>query len=202
MTTAAGRPPRADAARNVERLLDAARDVFAEHGPDATLKAVAERAGLGAMTLYRHFPNKEALVRASLRRTITERLAPVVAATAADPDARRGLASLMDATLDLVDSERNLLAAGAGPLTADVTGPVLEPIAALVARAQAAGQVRADVTAADVPRIMGMVMSVLWGTEPGRGGWRRYLALVLDALDPRSADPLPAADPEDRCGPC
>ncbi|GAA1673031.1 TetR/AcrR family transcriptional regulator [Glycomyces endophyticus] len=193
MTT--DRTLRADAAHNAGRLLDAAQEVFAELGPDAPLKSVAERAGVGPMTLYRRFPNKEALVRAALERSISERLDAVTERALAADDPERGLVALMEATLEMVDRERHLLAAAtnAGVLTADVTAPVLGPIARLTERAQAAGRVRGDVTADDMARIMGMLTNVLWGTEPGTGAWRRYLALMLDALRPDRAGPLPAA---------
>ncbi|SDK92705.1 transcriptional regulator, TetR family [Glycomyces sambucus] len=193
MTAEAERTLRADAAHNAGRLLAAAREVFAELGPDAPLKAVAERAGVGAMTLYRRFPNKEALVRAALERSITDQLAPVAERALAAGDPGRGLVALMEATLELVDRERNLLAAAtnSGVLTADVTAPVLAPIARLTQRAQAAGTLRGDVTADDMARIMGMLLNVLWGTEPGTGAWRRYLALLLDALRPDRAGDLP-----------
>src|SRR4051794_27205946 len=64
MTQVAGRPLRADARRNRERVLTAAREVFAEHGPEAQMDDVARRAEVGVGTVYRHFPTKEALIDA------------------------------------------------------------------------------------------------------------------------------------------
>src|SRR3954465_3690398 len=69
MTQVAGRPLRADARRNRERVLTAAREVFAEHGSEAQMDDVARRAEVGVGTVYRHFPTKEALFAALLEDT-------------------------------------------------------------------------------------------------------------------------------------
>ena len=66
------RKPRADAVRNRERLLEAAADIFSAGGPDASLEAVAKRAGVGIGTLYRHFPTREALFEAVYRREVDQ----------------------------------------------------------------------------------------------------------------------------------
>src|SRR5713226_8728197 len=66
------RKPRADATRNRERVLQAAKAVFSAGGPDASLEAVAKRAGVGIGTLYRHFPTREALFEAVYRREVEQ----------------------------------------------------------------------------------------------------------------------------------
>src|SRR5215467_10506983 len=66
------RPPRADAVRNRERVLEAAKAVFSAGGADASLEAVARRAGVGIGTLYRHFPTREALYEAVYRREVEQ----------------------------------------------------------------------------------------------------------------------------------
>ncbi|WP_460695433.1 TetR/AcrR family transcriptional regulator [Nocardia thraciensis] len=68
--TPTGRPMRADARRNYERIVDCAREAFAEHGPEAPLDDIARRAGVGPGTLYRHFPNRDALIEAVYRSSI------------------------------------------------------------------------------------------------------------------------------------
>jgi len=78
MTAVEDRPLRADAARNAERILRAARTVYAELGPDAPVEAVARRAGVGERTLYRRFPAKADLVRAALDQSIAEHLMPAM----------------------------------------------------------------------------------------------------------------------------
>ncbi|THV29044.1 TetR/AcrR family transcriptional regulator [Glycomyces paridis] len=197
MPPEAERAPRADAARNVKRLLDAARAVFAEQGPDAPLEAIAERAGVGVRTLFRHFPHKEALVKTVLRQAITERLPPILYRTPDYEDPALALRSVMEAVLALIDLERNTLAAAANPgtMVTEVIAPVLEPLAALTERAQAAGALRDDVTGDDVTRVLAMLTNVLWAIPEG-GGWHRYLVLVFDAFRPGSTTPLPPAEAE------
>ncbi|MFB7718441.1 TetR/AcrR family transcriptional regulator [Nocardia sp. NPDC056100] len=70
--TAKGRPVRADARRNYDRILDAARDAFTEVGPDVPLDVIARRAGIGNATLYRHFPTRELLMEATYRSDVAE----------------------------------------------------------------------------------------------------------------------------------
>src|SRR5437667_11997725 len=85
------RRPRADAVRNRERVLEAAKFVFSSGGPDASLEAVAQRAGIGIGTLYRHFPTREALIEAVYRREVQQlvELAEAVKSEASAVDALR-----------------------------------------------------------------------------------------------------------------
>ena len=80
MTAVSDRPLRADAARNAERILRAARDVYDELGPEAPIEAIARRAGVGERTLYRRFPTKAELVRAALDQCIAKDLTPAIEA--------------------------------------------------------------------------------------------------------------------------
>ncbi|WP_433622169.1 TetR/AcrR family transcriptional regulator [Nocardia sp. CA-120079] len=189
------RPLRADAARNVERLVRAARTVYAAAGPDALLEDVARHAGVGARTLYRHFPTKADLVRAALEQSLAEDLAPAMMRALADDDPYRGLVSLVEAALSMASREFNTLAAAkhAGSLTADLSSPFFEALSTLTERAQQAGRIRGDLVADDLRRIMAMLFSVLWTMDPESDGWRRYLGLVLDSLSPPAASSLPAA---------
>jgi AcrR family transcriptional regulator len=190
------RPLRADAARNIERVVRAGREVFADLGPDAPLEEIARRAGVGIRTLYRHFPHKEQLVRAALEQSFAEDLSPAIERALDDDDPLRALTGLIEATLSLVAREQSTLAAAtnSGALTAELTAPFLDSLTLLTKRAQETGLVRADVTPDDMHKIMGMLSSVLWGMEPDGIGWRRYVVLVMDALSPNGASPLPPAD--------
>jgi AcrR family transcriptional regulator len=185
---------RADAARNVKRILDAARAVLADQGPDAPLEAIAERAGVGVRTLFRHFPHKEALVRTALRQTVTEHLPPILYRTP-DYDPRTAILMVMEAVLVIVDRERNTLAAAANPaaLTAEVIAPARTVLGELTERAKAEGTMRDDVTGDDVVRVLGLLANFPWVTPDG--DWRRSLALVFDAFNPGTAGPLPPATP-------
>lgn len=199
VTTVADRPLRADAARNAERILRAARDVYAELGPDAPLEAIARRANVGERTLYRRFPTKADLVKAALDQSIAEDLSPIVESTRREADPLRGLADLIDAAIALGAREHNLLAAArkAGSLTSDVSTPLYEALGELARRAQKAGLLRADLVADDLPRLIAMLHSVLWTMDLAGYGWRRYIALILDAISTGDRRTLPAAVPLD-----
>jgi AcrR family transcriptional regulator len=197
MLTDGTRRLRADAARNSARIARAAREVFAETGPDATLDDIARRADVGIATLYRRFPNKEELLRAALEQGIGEQLSPAIEQALSDDDPKRGLVTLMEATLSMVARERNTFAAAhnSGALTAEVTAPFLDSVTLLTHRGQQAGLIRADLVPDDINVIMGMLASLLACMDSEGDGWRRYVALMLDALSPVGASPLPAADP-------
>ncbi len=188
---------RADAARNAQQILRAARQSFAEVGPDVTLEEIARRAGVGPRTLYRRFPSKEDLVRAALDQTIDENISPAIELALADRDPLRGFTTVLEAAVAVVIREHHTLIAGnhSGALTVDVAAPFFESLAELTRRAQAAGQVRGDLVPEDLPRIIGMLVSVLWTMDPQSEGWRRYLRLVLDMLTSPAASPLPPAVP-------
>src|ERR1700751_2965243 len=134
MTAVEDRHLRADAARNVERILRAARDVYAELGPDAPIEAVARRAGVGERTLYRRFPTKASLVRAALDQSIAEDLTRAIEDAPRADDPLRGLAQLIEAASALGAREQNLLIAAhrAGSLTADISDSLNEALDDLV----------------------------------------------------------------------
>ena len=95
VTAVEDRPLRADAARNAERILRAARAVYGELGPDAPIEAVARRAGVGERTLYRRFPTKSDLIRAALDQSIAENLTPAIEDARHRDDPVRGLTQLI-----------------------------------------------------------------------------------------------------------
>jgi len=195
MTTVSDRPLRADAARNAERILRATRDVYDEQGPDAPIEAIARRAGVGERTIYRRFPTKAELVRAALDQCIAQDLTPTIEAARDAADPLDGLARLIDAAISLGARERNLLIAAhkAGSLTADVSTALVEVLTELADRGRQAGVIRSDLAAADLPRMMAMLYSVLPTMDPGSDGWRRYVALMLDAISAGERRPLPPA---------
>jgi AcrR family transcriptional regulator len=193
MTAVTDRPLRADAARNAERILRATRDVYDELGPEAPIEAIARRAGVGERTLYRRFPTKAELVRAALDQCIAEDLAPTIQAARGATDPLDGVAQLIDAAISLGAREHNLLTAArrAGSLTSDVSTELIEALTELAERGQRAGVVRADLAAADLPRMIAMLYSVLQTMDAGSDGWRRYVTLMLDAISTGERRPLP-----------
>ncbi len=195
MTAVEDRPLRADAARNVERILSAARDIYAELGPDAPVEAVARRAGVGERTLYRRFPTKADLVRAALDQSIAEELTPVIDSARRADDPLRGLTQLIEAAISLGAREHNLLTAArrAGSLTSDISVSLNQALGALAREGQRVGSIRTDLVTDDLPRLMAMLFSVLSTMDAHSDGWRRYVALVVDAISVDERQPLPPA---------
>src|SRR6266853_5661975 len=153
------RRPRADAVRNRERVLAAAKAVFSAGGPDASLEAVARRAGVGIGTLYRHFPTREALFEAVYRREVEQlgELAEQLKSEAAPVDAlRRWLRS----NVEFVATKKGMSAALAlamnsqSELTAYSFERLTRAVGALLERAVAAGEIRSDVSPEDLLRAL------------------------------------------------
>ncbi|HEX5407943.1 MAG TPA: helix-turn-helix domain-containing protein [Pseudonocardiaceae bacterium] len=193
MDAPAARPLRADAARNAERIIRAARDAFAQSGTDVSLEEIARRAGVGVATLYRRFPSKDDLIRSIVEWRYAEQVEPVMAAALADVDPWHGMVATLDAALTVAAEERGIIKASRDPgqLVGGILNRFFPELATIVRRGQAAGQIRADLTPADLPPLVYMLVSTLRLTAPGCADWRRYLALLLDALRPSSASPLP-----------
>lgn len=195
MTAVEDRPLRADAARNVERILRAAREVYGELGPDAPVEAVARRAGVGERTLYRRFPTKADLVLAALEQSIAEDLTPVIDSARRTKDPLRGLTQLIEAAISLGAREHSLLAAArrAGSLTSDISVSLNAALGELAREGQRLGRIRADLVSDDLPRLIAMLFSVLSTMDSDSDGWRRYVALVVDAISVDERRPLPPA---------
>jgi AcrR family transcriptional regulator len=192
------RPLRADAARNRALILRAAQDLFAEAGLEVGVEEIARRAGVGKGTLYRRFPTKDDLVCAIFDSHLeeVERLAAVAHA---EPDAWTGFARFLEGQARMQADNQGFLdvvAQGQGAiLTPSTRARFLDIIAASLARAQAAGAVRDDLVPEDVLFLLRMIGSTTRAAPDGtpmEERWLRYLALVLDALRPVGATPLPA----------
>lgn len=197
MEMMARRQLRADAARNVEQILAAAHQAFAEDGSDVSLETIARRAGVGIRTLHRHFPQRGDLVRAVLDRQIADELAPAIDQASEDDDPLRGLTTLTAAAVALVAREMSTLAAArhSGFLASELSAPFFETMATLVRRGQQANLIRVDLVPEDLPRLMTMIISVLWNMDPATEGWRRYLGFILDGLSPAAATIQPPPAP-------
>jgi AcrR family transcriptional regulator len=176
------RRPRADAIRNRERVLEAAKAVFSAGGPDASLEAVARRAGVGIGTLYRHFPTREALFEAVYRREVQQlsELAEQLKSDAPPVDAlRRWLRS----NVEFVATKKGMLAAlaltvhGSSELYAFSFDRLTKAVGALLDRAVAAGEIRADISPEDLLRaLIGMCYI---HDQPG---WQNSVLRLLDVF--------------------
>ncbi|MFF2243039.1 TetR/AcrR family transcriptional regulator [Arthrobacter sp. NPDC058130] len=178
------RPLRADAARNVDKIIAAARQCFREHGSDVPLQTIAVTAGVGPATLFRNFADKEELVLAALNRQLRLQVDPAIDEALADPDAAAGLFRVIDATMRVASEEANLLGAVAGRrgLLAGITGGLIESIAVLLGRGQGQGTLRSDISMTDMIRLLAMLIGAVDTMEPGSDAWRRPVALVEDAI--------------------
>jgi AcrR family transcriptional regulator len=180
------RPMRADARRNYEKLVAAARDVFTEDGSAASLEAVADRAGVGIGTLYRHFPTRQALLEAVYAGEV-ETMARLADELAGLPpwDA---LSQWFHQYVGFAATKRALTEA---LLEAAPDSDVLllcrtllrKAGNALIERAQQAGVVRPDTTFDDVGRMVSGI-AVVPTSDPAQR--ERMLEILLDGLRPRS----------------
>jgi AcrR family transcriptional regulator len=194
------RPLRRDAELNRQRILRAAAEIFTEQGLEATLDDVAQRAGVGVGTVYRRFPDKEALADA----LFTDRLDALVTLAEdalADPDEWGSLVSFLEQAGALLAADRGLrqlfMFATYGYDRMGQARARMQPlVSTLVSRAQAAGAVRADLCPTDVPLIEFMLAGVAEYARNARPQvWRRYLALLLDGLRPERAGPSTLPEP-------
>jgi AcrR family transcriptional regulator len=192
MTTAL----RADAQRNLTRVLDAAREVFAEQGIDVPVTEIADRAGVGVGTIFRRFPTKDDLLLA----VVEDRTAQLIAAADAalvQPDAGAALRRFMETAAAMQISDRCWCDASGTDLFGreglrELVDELVAKMDALLSRAQAAGDVRDDLRALDLPvLLMGVAKSGLLLEDAAPGAWKRYLGIVFDGLRPEAARPLP-----------
>jgi AcrR family transcriptional regulator len=176
------RKPRADAVRNRERVLEAAKAVFSQGGPEASLEAVARCAGVGIGTLYRHFPTREALYEAIYRREVDQlvelakdlesRMAPVEA-----------LRCWLHAGVEFMATKKGMSAAlalaahGSSELVAYSLDRLTRAIGELLQRAATAGEIRADLDPEDLLR---MLVGMCYAHD--RPGWQAKVLRLIDVF--------------------
>jgi len=192
------KPLRRDAERNRQRILHAAAQVFTQRGLDATLDDVAREAGVGVGTVYRRFPDKEALV-AELFADRIDAMVVVAEQALAAPDAWQALVSYLEYAAETMASDigfrQLMMFATYGRDRVAYAREQMRPvITKLVERAQAAGELRDDFRATDVPLIAYMLAAVAeYASYAQPEVWRRYLTLIIDGLRPSrdGVTPLP-----------
>jgi AcrR family transcriptional regulator len=190
------RPQRADARRNREKVLAAARAVFSEHGRDAQMDDVARRAGVGVGTVYRHFPTKEALIEA-LMVAAFEAIAAEAEAALEVEDPWDAFAGVLWRGAEIMAADRALSEVfasipGAMESAMPTVEGLTETMAKVIARAQEAGALRADMIVDDIPMVMCGIGSATKKEHRCPNAWRRHLAIVLDGLRAGGATaPLP-----------
>ncbi|WP_275557824.1 TetR/AcrR family transcriptional regulator [Streptomyces sp. 5-6(2022)] len=181
-----GRPLRADAQRNREKILSVAVRVFAEEGLDAHLERIAKEAGVGTGTLYRNFPTRELLIEAAYRNELARlcAAAPELLATLPPREALRAwLGRFMDyvnAKLGMADALRGVVATGVNPY-AQSHEMIQDALSRLMDAAVAAGVIRSDIGATDMfAALTGIALAS--GKPEQREQADRLLDLTLDGL--------------------
>ncbi|WP_253766477.1 TetR/AcrR family transcriptional regulator [Goodfellowiella coeruleoviolacea] len=184
-TNSSNRPraPRRDAVRNDAIVLRAAREVFAEQGPQASMESIAARAGLGVGTIYRRFAGKEALLDA-IARVFVEEMDQAAATALADPDPCAGLERFLE-FIGAFNAEKRRYA---GALTERVAGDevserTVRRLHQLTRKAVDAGALAADVTGDDIEALIVAIRAVVAVSPDGDDTrWRRFVRVHLAGL--------------------
>jgi AcrR family transcriptional regulator len=176
------RKPRADAIRNRERVLEAAKAVFSQGGAEASLEAVARHAGVGIGTLYRHFPTREALYEAVYRREV-EQLVDLAERLEAKMAPIEALRRWLRAGVEFMATKKGMAAAfamaahGSSELVAYSLDQLTRALGKLLQRAAAADEIRADIDPEDLLRtLVGMCYA------HDRPGWQAKVLRLVDVF--------------------
>ncbi len=193
---------RSDAARNREKILAAASELFAESGADLSVNEIARRAGVGHATVFRRFPTKDDLVVAMFEERLMQ-VARVAEEACELEDPWEGLRTAMEHIAAKQVCDRGLFEAVAtevigSPKLREARHRVMEPFARLLHRAQEAGAVRGDLEPQDVI----FLVTAAGHAAPCRidlpDVWKRYLGVILDGMRPEGSSPLSPPAPSVR----
>jgi AcrR family transcriptional regulator len=197
MSTQAGtteKPLRKDAERNRQRIMAAARELFAQRGLEVTMDDIADHAGVGVGTVYRRFPDRELLIDALFEDVLVGMVALAEEALEIE-DPWEGFVYFLEHALEKQTANRGLKGllfstAHGRERVAQARGRI-EPVASqLVARAKASGDLRPDISDTDMT-----ILSLAIGTADDFAGhiepelWRRYVGILLDGLRTRRDAP-------------
>lgn len=179
---AALRKPRTDAQRNRERILEVAKEAFTRSGANASLDDIAKEAGVGAGTLYRHFPTRDALIEA-VYRTEVEKIAAAERKFAETMPPMEALRAWMLLFVDYIAAKHliapalNTLVGGASKLYEGSRGQIQGAMDALVKRAIRSGDIRKDLNPSDLLRALIGVSNVALGPD-----WQQSARRLVDIL--------------------
>jgi len=193
---AAGGALRADAERNRQRIVAAARRMFAEHGLEVPMEEIARQAGVGVGTLYRRYPTRGDLIAAAFEAKMSA-YAEAAREALADPDPWRAFCTYVERICAMQAGDRGFT------MVLTMTFPTARrfeverrrafaDFSALVERAKAAGRLRADFVAEDLPMFLMANAGVLAATaDAAPETWRRLVGYLLQACAASAAQPLP-----------
>ena len=192
MSTEPVRPLRADAQRNRQRILEAADEVFAEHGPQASTEEVARRAGVAIGTVFRHFPTKADLLRALMKRLL-QQVTDDAGTLVAHGDPKTALLEFFTRLVERTTANRSVagLLAAEGievPITGAL-GSLTDVVQELLHRGQRVGAIRAEIR---VDEVMALLVGACQGAL--HGGWspelrQRTLAIMFAGLTTAATEP-------------
>ena len=192
---------RSDARRNLESILRAAAEAFAEGGLEVGVAEVARRAGVGTATIFRRFPTKDDLVAAVFHMRMDE-IVEIARECARLPAGIAALHRFFELATEFQIRDRGFMENIGKRRFADdprfdsARDEVFHAIEQIVAKAQQAGELRDDVSPADVPVLL---QAVCGGAQFASGSnpelWRRYMDIVVDGLRPQQASRLSCAAP-------
>ncbi|ORA98873.1 TetR family transcriptional regulator [Mycolicibacter minnesotensis] len=197
------RPLRRDAARNRQRILESARELFATRGLEPNLNDVAHHAGVGVGTVYRRFASKDELLEAIFEDGLNQ-LTGLAESALRQPHSWEGLASYVEQMCEILATDRGLREIAfskcyGGDRVIAAQERLVPVLKELVERARADGHLRPEVSSTDMP-----ILGLLAGTVSEFAGhvdaqlWRRYVAMLLDGMRYRGDQvPLPVAALDD-----
>jgi AcrR family transcriptional regulator len=187
---------RVDAERNRQRIVVAAREVFAEHGLDVPMEGIARQAGVGVGTLYRRYPTRADLIAAAFETKMSA-YAEAARQALADPDPWRGFCAYVERICAMQAGDRGFTTVltmtfpTANEFEAD-RDRAFADFTTLVERAKAAGKLRADFVAEDMPMFLMANAGVLTATaDAAPDTWRRLVGYLIQACAAPAAQPLP-----------
>jgi AcrR family transcriptional regulator len=188
--SAAVRKPRADAQRNRVRLLETAKAAFAEKGSGASLDEIARTAGVGAGTLYRHFPTRDALIEAVYRNETEQLVAAATRLAETHPPItalRQWLLLFVDymATKHGMYEALNSIVGGTSDLYSASTAQVKQAIAGLIDRAVASGEIRLNLDPLDLLRALAGVANISSGPD-GKQAAKRMVDILIAGIRTRT----------------
>lgn len=184
-----GRRPRADAQRNRELLIEAAKAAFADAGATVSLDEIARRAGVGIGTLYRHFPTRDAIVEAVYRREVrqlADSATDLPASLPAGEALHRWMRLFVDyvATKKVIVSALSTIVSGAPDFYASSGVLITDAVSGLVSRAIASGDIRPDVDPGDLLRaLVGFTYAA--GGPDWQASALRLIDILMDGLRAR-----------------
>ncbi|HWD06590.1 MAG TPA: helix-turn-helix domain-containing protein [Amycolatopsis sp.] len=193
-------PLRADARRNRDQIIAAARAIFAEFGPEIPMEEIARSAGVGVGTLYRRFPDRDALIRAVAVDNFSRVLDDARRAAEEEPTAWQALVRLIHQSVELhlsvqlaMVSKKALEILKEDPAIAELRESLLAELEVMVRGAQQEGTLRPDVGEGDVAMLFALLLRQLESRSPeiARMSTERSIMIMIDGLRAKPGTPLP-----------